>query len=189
MLLENYKGRLLIAQPRNKGNIFEEGVVLMINHSQRGSWGLMINRTIKDNDCSLADILEHVGMENVNYINAPLYVGGPVDRQRVCIVHSADWSSPNTVEITPSISVTTDISILAALCDTNGPEKYRVMCGVSAWAPGQLEGEMRGQEPWTREHQWLTLPATSEIVFDSEPESQWVHCLTRAVDLEVKEWF
>jgi|LauGreDrversion4_2_1035121.scaffolds.fasta_scaffold22182_2 putative transcriptional regulator len=189
MLLENYKGRLLIAQPKNKGNIFEEGVVLMVNHTQRGSWGLMINRPIQDKDFCLADILEHVGMENSNYINAPLYVGGPVEKQRVCIVHSNDWASSTTVEITPTISVTTDISILAALCDTHGPEKYRVVCGVSAWAPGQLEGEMKGEEPWTTQHQWLTLPATDEFVFDLEPEAQWAHCLAGAVHLEVKEWF
>jgi putative AlgH/UPF0301 family transcriptional regulator len=39
------------------------------------------------------------------------------------------------------------------------------------------------------QHQWLTLPATDEFVFDLEPEAQWAHCLAGAVHLEVKEWF
>lgn len=45
------------------------------------------------------------------------------------------------------------------------------------------------EEPWTTQHQWLTLPATDEFVFDLEPEAQWAHCLAGAVNLEVKEWF
>lgn len=189
MLLENYKGRLLISQPRNKSNFFEESVVLICNHSPRGSWGITINKLIKDDSFSLADILEHVGMENSNYINAPVYAGGPVERQRVCIVHTSDWASASTIEVTPEISVTTDISILASLVRGHGPEVFRVISGISAWAPGQLEGEMKGEEPWKQEHRWLTCPATMQNVFEFDWQSQWAHCLAEAVNLEVKEWF
>jgi putative transcriptional regulator len=189
MVIDNYKGKLLIAQPKSKGSFFEESVVLVVSNTLRGSWGLIINKMIPDDECCLADILEHVGMDNANYVNAPLFVGGPVERSRVCIVHSNDWSSASTIEVTPEISVTTDISILAALANNIGPEKYKIMCGVSGWGSNQLEGEMSGKEPWTPGHKWLVAPATARNVFDLDQQTQWHHMIAEAVNLEVKEWF
>lgn len=161
----------------------------MIKHNSSGAWGVMINQIIPDQDCCLADILNHIGMDNPFHVNAPLYVGGPIERNRVCIVHSGDWIGNSSIQLTPDLYITTDISILAAIALRQGPEYYRTLCGVSSWAPGQLEGEMSGCEPWTSEHRWLTAPASISNVFEIEPKDLWVHTLAQAVQLEVKEWF
>jgi putative transcriptional regulator len=189
MLLDNYKGRLLIAQPKCNSSFFQESVVLIVKHNSSGAWGVMLNKEIPDKDCCLADILNHVGMANLTNANAPLYIGGPLERSRVCILHTSDWKSSGTTVVTDDISVTTDISILAALSAGTGPSRYRAICGISSWAPGQLEGEMRGEEPWTDQHKWLDAPATANNVFDVNNEEQWHHAIGQAVYLEVKEWF
>jgi putative transcriptional regulator len=135
------------------------------------------------------DVFEHVGMDNAVGANAPLYVGGPIERNRICLVHSNDWASSSTLEISPELSVTTDISVLAAISQGIGPSLYRACCGVSSWGPNQLEGEMKGKAPWTFKHRWLDIQGTEKNVFDTEPELQWNSLLTQAVELEVKEWF
>jgi putative transcriptional regulator len=189
MVLDNYQGKLLIAQPKCIGSFFNEGVLLCVKHGDNGAWGVIINRQLPDPECNLHDILNSVGMEHDGSVNAPLYVGGPVERSRVCVVHTSDWSSASTQEIIPGVNITTDISVLAAISGGCGPEQYRIICGLSAWGPGQLEGEMKGEHPWTQQHQWLSIPATVENIFDSSDSDQWRTCISQAIDLEVKEWF
>jgi putative transcriptional regulator len=128
-------------------------------------------------------------MENPMNINAPLYAGGPVEKTRVCLVHSNDWSSASTIEITKDVSITTDISVLAALVQGQGPSKFKIFCGISTWVTGQLEGEMKGVEPWLPQHRWLTAPADEHNVFDIDDQELWPALLAQAVTLEVKEWF
>lgn len=189
MLLDNYQGRLLIAPPKLQSGFFEKGVVLMVKHSDKGAWGVLLNRPIASSKCDLADIFDHVGMDNSYGVNAPLYVGGPVSRSRVCIIHSNDWCSASTIEITPELSLTTDISVLSALASFAGPSKFKVYTGVSAWSAGQLEGEMLGEAPWTPVHSWLSCPASENIVLDMDGEDQWTYSLAAAVTQEVKELF
>jgi putative transcriptional regulator len=42
----------------------------------------------------------------------------------------------------------------------------RLFIGYAGWAPGQLDSEMaRGS--------WRVLPASSELVFDADPQTLW----------------
>ena len=189
MLLDSYRGQLLVAQPKCVSSFFKETVVLVVRHGPQGAWGVIVNQQIPDRDCCLADILKHVGMSNDFGIDAPLYVGGPLERNRVAIVHSSDWASASTLEITEDLSVTTDLSILAALAGGQGPANFRACCGISSWAPGQLEGEMRGEEPWSQSHRWLNVPATHDKIFNVPHELQWQTNLAEAITQDVKEWF
>ena len=161
----------------------------MVSHSSRGAWGIMLNKQLPKHDCCLADIIEYIDMDNPFHVDSPVYLGGPVERGRVCVIHSSDWSSASTQEIVPGISITTDISILSAIAGQEGPEKYRLASGLSAWSAGQLDGEMKGVEPWTPTHRWLTVPATVENVLDLDGVDQWQFALKEAVSLEVKELF
>ena len=189
MLQDNYQGRLLIAQPRCRSEIFEKGVILMAKHSANGAWGVLLNKQLPHPECSLSEIIEHVGMDNPTFIDAPIFLGGPVERGRICIVHSDDWKGPSTQDVADGLCITTDISVLSALAMRDGPAQFRVFSGLSVWAGGQLDGEMRGQEPWTPAHSWLSIPADIETVFQFDQEDQWHQSLSLAVNLEVKEWF
>jgi putative transcriptional regulator len=189
MLLDNYQGRLLISQPRCRSEIFSQGVVLIVKHSSNGAWGIMLNKPVDPEVCSMADIIEHVGMDNLNGVDAPVHVGGPVERGRVCVLHSTDWSSASTQSVCDRVSVTTDISVLTAIAALEGPAQYRIFSGLSVWGAGQLDGEMRGKEPWTPLHQWLSIPADIDTIFQFDTDDQWQHALALAVDQEVNELF
>lgn len=188
MVQLNYTGKLLIAQPRCVSSFFTETVTLLVSHAHHGSWGLILNKKFDGDAMTLNDLLDSVGIERHKNFTDPLYIGGPVERSKVAVLHSSEWFSHSTQPITDNISMTNDISILAAISRGEGPDQYRIICGLSAWGAGQLEGEMSGQEPWTPQHRWLTAPATSEI-FESNGRELWNRSLQTAVNLEVKEWF
>jgi putative transcriptional regulator len=187
MLLDSYQGMLLVSQPKCQSSFFKEGVVLVANHNSTGAWGVVLNKALTE--FGVSDLLDHIGIENQFGIDAPLYVGGPVQQGRVYIVHSAEWSGSSTIDVLPGISITNDISVLTAIAAGEGPEQYRVVTGISAWTAGQLDGEMRGQEPWTHRHKWLTVPANTTNVFEINGSDQWKWSLAQAVSLEVKELF
>lgn len=185
----NYRGQILVSQPKCDSLFFKDSCILIARHSPQGAWGVAINKPITSVECDLKDILQHIGIENPMNINSNLYAGGPVERSRVCLIHSSDWSSNSTLEITKEVSITTDLSVLTALVQGQGPSKFKACCGLSVWGPGQLEGEMSGKEPWTPKHRWLLAPATENNVFDIADNDIWMSTLTEAVNLEVKEWF
>lgn len=189
MLLDNYQGRLLISQPRCRSEMFSQGVILIVKHSTNGAWGIMLNKPVPIEECSLIDIIEHVDMDNPHGINSYVHIGGPVERGRICVLHSNDWSSASTQSVCDGVSVTTDISILSAIVALEGPAQYRIFSGLSVWGSGQLDGEMRGKEPWTPEHRWLSIPADIDTIFQFDTDGQWQHTLTLAVNQEVNELF
>lgn len=184
----NYSGKLLIAQPKCVSNFFSETVILTVSHATHGAWGMIVNKRFSGDSMNLNDLLDSVGIERDRNFTEPLYIGGPIERSKVAVLHTPDWMGHSTQQVTDYIYMTNDISILAAISRNEGPEKYRIICGLSAWGSGQLEGEMQGQAPWTPQHRWLTAPATGEIFLYDDREL-WNRSLQTAVNLEVKEWF
>ena len=54
-------------------------------------------------------------------------------------------------------------------------QKLRLFAGYAGWSAGQLEQEMA-------RHDWLTHPATVELVFQSNPEQLWKEILRQQKD-------
>jgi len=189
MLLDSYQGQLLIAQPKCQSDFFKESVVLVAKHSSQGAWGLMLNKPLPIADFDFAELLDHTGVENPLKVNSPMFIGGPLERGRVCILHTSDYSSSSTREIVPGLSISVDMNILAAIAGGEGPKDFRAYTGISGWSAGQLDGEMRGEAPWTQQHKWLSIPANYENVMEIDHEVQWNACLEAAVRLEVREFF
>lgn len=178
-------GHLLISQPKNTEGHFTKSVILIAHHNYAGAWGVVVNRLAKT--VKIKDIMNAAGIEYTE--DGTAYIGGPVEPTRVHVVHSLDWSSSNTLKITEEIGITGDVSILAAISQNQGPKFYRAGVGLAVWTAGQLDGEQSGQSPWTPEHQWLTTPATSELIFNSVGEEQWQNAINASVSNRIATLF
>lgn len=184
---DNLQGQILIAQPRSLGGFFHHSLVLVTRHNRWGAHGLVLNRRMIPQEFSLRDLLVSVGIPLTEPVTGLVYLGGPVERHRVMVLHSDDWQGPSTERVADGISCTVDISILLALSRGHGPSQSRVFCGMASWAPGQLEGEQSGREPWTGQHRWLTMPADPDMVFDMDSEDSWTKAIDRVVTDRVKD--
>jgi len=188
-------GQLLVAQPKHLTGHFVKSVVLVAQHSLSGAWGIVVNRPAQT--INMQNIISAVGLEKVSLdgivhnfeSNETVYIGGPVEPTRVQVLHTLDWCTPSTFKVTDELGITGDISTLTAISVGQGPRLYRAGVGLAVWSAGQLDGEQSGISPWTKEHQWLTTPATVELCLTGNREEQWQRAINHCVNNRISELF
>lgn len=153
-------GQLLIAMPGLMDPNFHGTVSLICEHNEDGAIGFVINQPLQLN---LATVLEQIGVTtNEDCEKQPVLSGGPVSIERGFVLHRTDqtqWQS--SMNVSDQISVTTSDDIIQAMSNGTAPEGSILMLGYAGWAKGQLEQEVM-------ENSWLTLPASTDVVFDAD---------------------
>ncbi len=188
MIEQNYRGYLLAAHPKRPDPHLRRGVMLILDHDTTGAIGLQINKPFS-NDVSFGTVMQNVGLPYNADMDQPLYNGGTEANNRIHVIHSLDWFSPNTVKLNDTIGVSNDISVLAALSKDQGPEHFRVVAGYTRWLPGHLNGEILGDDPWNISHTWTFIPANIEILFGLDDIDQWHKIIDESGRIQVSSWF
>ena len=158
-------GQLLIAMPSMADPNFDHTVTFVCEHSEHGALGLIINRPM---EMDLGVIFEQLSLPATDQVMAqqPVLKGGPVQVERGFVLHESDQDWDATVEIDQSIFVTTSQDILSSIAKGEGPARSIIALGYAGWGAGQLEAEMIANA-------WLTVPASSQIIFDTPFEERW----------------
>jgi putative transcriptional regulator len=160
-------GQILIAMPGMADPRFDRSVVLICAHSEDGAMGLIVNKPLED--LSLSGLLEHLKIPlGPRGRDIRVHFGGPVERGRGFVLHSADWRGPGdgTMAVPGGLEMTATIDILQALAHGNGPGQALLALGYSGWGPGQLEAEIARND-------WLTAPVARDLLFDPEDRLKW----------------
>ena len=82
MLTSSFKpnaGRFLISEPFMHDSNFQRSVVFLVEHSDRGSLGFVMNRQLKVRIDEVVDEMPR--------IDAPVFIGGPVEQSTLHYVH------------------------------------------------------------------------------------------------------
>lgn len=171
---ENYLGgQLLVASPSLKGRIFGRTVILMFQHDASGAFGVILNRPVEKR--SLRELMRNFGVAGAPSTperEITVHFGGPVSKQMGMVLHSNDFTHPNSIRITDFASAIAPREFLRAVAEGKGPRRSVFAVGYAGWGPGQLEGELAANT-------WYTVTASSRFVFDKELDTKW----QRAVDL------
>ena len=155
---ESHAGMLLVATPRLYDPNFYRTVVLLIQHDEEGSVGVVLNR---ETTHKVADHLPEWG----DRAASPGFVhyGGPVDPE-VAIGVIAGPSGESTG--VPGLSI-------VDLGESPGVQasSVRVYSGYAGWGSGQLESELN-------EGSWYLVQASPDDPF-ADPEQLWTSVLRR----------
>ena len=158
-------GKLLVASPDMGDPRFSHAVILIVQHSQDGALGIMINRPLGEQP--LAKLLEAIGQDAKGVSgNVQVFSGGPVEPGVGFIVHSAEYHLPQTINIDGRVAVTSNPEVLRDIGHNAGPRKYLIAFGYAGWGPGQLENELA-------QHAWFTIPEDPKLVFDENRAKLW----------------
>lgn len=139
-------GYLLVATPLIGEGIFERAVVLMIDHSAAGAFGVILNQP---SEVPVEEILP-IWSE---FMSAPavLYQGGPVgdDSALAVAITQARFTAPGLRPFHGSFAL---IDLDGDPASLTGVLAARAFVGYAGWSEGQLEEELS-------ENSWFTVPA------------------------------
>ena len=153
------KGSLLIANPVLPDPNFSRTVILLCNHNDQGSFGLVINRSVQ---LKVPDLFS--GIDILKSYNEKVYLGGPVSQSMVFYLYRSSTNVLDLDEICSGVYLGSNLAVLESLyLDIKNPEdNIRFYIGYSGWSEGQLDREME-------QNSWLIQNADEELVFlDSE---------------------
>ena len=160
------KGDLLISEPFLPDPNFERTVVLVCEHGDDGTFGLVLN---KITDLTLNDVMD----EEFSFLGK-LNLGGPVEQNTLHFLHRLDTPIEGTVKIGDGLFWSGNFEQVKALIHSGVIEEkdIRFFIGYSGWSNGQLREELDKQS-------WFVMTsASSRQVFDLDVDELWKSVLS-----------
>ncbi|MEU2164406.1 YqgE/AlgH family protein [Streptomyces chengbuensis] len=160
-------GRLLVATPALADPNFDRAVVLLLDHDEEGSLGVVLNRPTP---VGVGDILETwAGLAGEPGV---VFQGGPVslDSALGIAVIPGDEGPLGWRRVHGAIGLVDLEAPPELLASSLG--SLRIFAGYAGWGPGQLEGELN-------EGAWYVVESEPGDVSSPRPEALWRSVLRR----------
>jgi putative transcriptional regulator len=156
--MESLRGQLLIAAP-SLFDYFRRTVVLVIEHTEDGAMGVVLNRT---SETPVAEAVPPLaGLVEPDEL---VHVGGPVSPQAVVALGEFENASEAGMPVVGSLGTLDPEAANESLL------RLRVYAGHAGWSPGQLDGEVE-------EGAWIVAAAQPEDPF--RDGDMWSDALSR----------
>lgn len=160
------RGKILISEPFLRDATFGRSVILLIDHTEEGSMGLIINKQLP---IFVNDIINEF-----KYIDdIPLYKGGPIATDTLFYLHTlADISG--AIPISKGLYLNGDFDeIKKYILQGNKTDQYiRFFLGYSGWESEQLSTELR-------ENTWLVSKEENAYLMNKDTKDMWKQALEK----------
>ncbi len=159
-------GQLLVATPLIDAGCFQKSVIYMFAHNDSGAMGVMINQPL--DLVQFSSLVEGFDKQKTGaQMDMPVMFGGPVDRHRGFVLHSADYLRDHTLMRHGEVAISSSNAILHDIAEGKGPAHACLCVGFAGWSAGQIEQEIE-------QNSWIHVPASAELIFDTPSEMRWV---------------
>lgn len=157
------QGTILISEPSLRDFFFRQSVVLLAEHNDEGSFGLIINKPI---DVQLKEVLK--GFPSYKL---PVYLGGPVKTDSLFYLHT-NPDVDNSLLIMDGLYWGGELDIIKKKMKSKEilSDDIRFFLGYSGWSPNQLDREIE-------EKSWVISQTTIDEVINEHPETLWSNYL------------
>ncbi len=152
------RGKVLIAEPFLCDHIFGRSVILLIDHTQDGTMGLVMNKPLP---LFLNDVLSEIDCRE----NIPIYKGGPLSTDTLFYLHTLEHIA-DSLPIANGFYLNGDFAAVKRfIAERNSVKgKIRFFLGYSGWESGQLHQEIQ-------ENTWLVDKADMPSLMDERTDS------------------
>jgi putative transcriptional regulator len=158
--LKPAKGKLLLSEPLMGDYYFGRSVVLLAEHNEEGSFGVIMNKpvTAKFNDV----------IKDFPKFDTSIFIGGPVETNKLFYVHTFGEEVEDAIEITDGVFWGGDIEIIKELVFLGraNNENIRFFIGYSGWGANQLDSELK-------RNSWIITKAERDFFFHTQPSQMW----------------
>ncbi len=156
-------GHLLIASPKMLDPKFHRAVLLILNHSENGAMGVVLNRPLPVN---VPELWKALG-DTVEVGDDRAHLGGPLSGS-ITVLHDVKRQ-----ESQGRIYVLEKCDQLAKLLDALHDESYRFFIGHAGWSKGQLEAEIENGL-------WMSIPGVPALIFEQPANDMWLTAVREA---------
>lgn len=162
-LVKPKQGIILISEPSLRDFYFRQSVVLLAEHNDEGSFGVIINKPI---EARLRDVVKGFSGHNM-----PVFLGGPVKTDSIFFIHTRP-EIEGSLPIMEGLFWGGDIDVVKTLIKSRSITKaeIRFFVGYSGWSPNQLDREIS-------EKSWVLSHTTISEVINDHPETLWSNYL------------
>ena len=160
---------LLLSMPQMADPNFAKAVVLLCEYTDRGAFGLVVNRQMTEPAHTLVRTEPPIKVDP----DLRLWIGGPVEPQRTWILMSeAQGPDDEQREICPGLLLSVSHELTLRLLQAPPSSRARVLVGYAGWGPGQLDHEIAASG-------WLTMDVDPALIFTVPPEQMWETAIRR----------
>ncbi|MGH8986517.1 MAG: YqgE/AlgH family protein [Acidimicrobiia bacterium] len=160
------KGRLLVAVPGMYDPNFDRTVVLLLEHTEDGALGVVLNRP---SETGVEEALP--GWEPVAAAPPVVFVGGPVAPTGALALGTV--TGDDAEGWTPVLGPVGLLDLSqSAVGASFGVAQARLFAGHAGWTAGQLEGEIDAGG-------WFVVDAEPDDALFPDPEHLWPSVLAR----------
>ena len=151
-------GSVLIAQPFWQDEKYRRSVIMILDHDQYGSKGIILNK--------LSTLTVNEALSELE-VGLPLYYGGPMNPEMISFIHNYR-SLPETFAMGNELFFDGNYDYLLKMFQSKNINlrKIRFYSGFVVWTAGQLESEIQ-------EGKWWTSELTANELFTTSPEELW----------------
>mgnify|MGYP001288760733 FL=1 len=167
------KGNIICALPQLNDIFFSRSIIYLTHHNKDGAVGIVLNykvMTIKG-----AQLFKRLNIDNVSEnleTDFPFHIGGPLNQKNGFILHSKDYDSKNTMNVSKKVKLTCSTEIISDIAQNKGPKQFFISLGYSGWGPGQLENEIK-------QNSWINLNEELDLLFEIDSEKKWKNALKK----------
>lgn len=160
------RGKILISEPFLIDEFFRRSVVLLAEHNEEGTFGVIVNKPVKLN-------FNEIVRDFPNF-DTQLFLGGPVQNQNLFFIHTLGDEIPESVEIIEGVYWGGDIETIKEMIALNRltAENIRFYIGYSGWAPEQLNDELKLNS-------WVVGNINADQLMRTRPRTLWKKSLYR----------
>lgn len=160
------RGKILISEPFLRDVTFGRSVILLVDHTEEGSMGLVINK-------QLPLLLNDIIMEFKYLDEIPLYKGGPVATDTLFYLHTLAEVS-GSIPISKGLYLNGDFDEIKKyiLQGNKINERIRFFLGYSGWESEQLHNEIK-------ENTWLVSEEEKSYLMKDNTKDMWRKALEK----------
>ncbi len=157
------QGSILISEPSLRDFYFRQSVILLAEHNEEGTFGVIINKPI---EAKLKDIIK-----GFTGYTLPVYLGGPVKTDSLFFIHTRD-DVAQSLPIMQGLYWGGDLDAIREMLKKKImlPDEIRFFVGYSGWSPNQLDRELK-------EKSWVLSQTTVPEIINNPPETLWSNYL------------
>jgi putative transcriptional regulator len=168
------KGSILISEPFLADTFFSRSVVYLVDHSDEGSIGFIINKSL--------DIRIENAVEGFDNFSDTISMGGPVAANTLHYLHTMGDLIPNSFWVRDNIFWGGDLDAIRKMTSKGviNHDQIRFFLGYSGWSPGQLQKELN-------ENSWVIVRTRPETIMMSRGEDSW-KAILRSINKKYRIW-